>query len=90
MTATTRTTAGCAGPCCSGAGRVWQRELNLIYQPRPSVARFGASTVGFLGGALHVDRPQRHNWLSGFPNYILRRHREHAAALFNRSGRNSS
>ena len=67
----------------TGAGRVWQRELNLIYQPRPSVVQLGASTVGFLGGALHVDRPQKHNSWSGFPNYILRRNREQAAALFN-------
>ncbi len=67
-----------------GAAKRWQQESNLIYQPRPSVARFGASKVGFMGGALHVDRPQRHNLLSGFPNYILRRHREQAVALFNR------
>jgi hypothetical protein len=31
-----------------------------------------------------VDRPQKHNLLSRFPNYILRRHREQAVALFNR------
>jgi predicted phosphodiesterase len=67
----------------TGAGRAWTHALNLIYQPRPSVAQLGASKVGFLGGALHVDRPQKHNWLSGLPNYILRRHREHAATLFN-------
>lgn len=67
----------------TGAGRAWKHELNLIYQSRPSVAQFGASKVGFLGGALHVDRPQKHNWWSGFPNYILRRNREHAATLFN-------
>jgi predicted phosphodiesterase len=67
----------------TGAGRTWKQELNLIYQPRPSVTRFGESKVGFLGGALHVDRPQKHNLLSGFPNYILRRNREHAASLFN-------
>jgi len=68
----------------SGVARAWQAEANLIYQPRPSVARLGASTVGFLGGALHVDRPQTHNVLSRFPNYIARHHREQAAALFNR------
>jgi hypothetical protein len=68
----------------TGAGRAWREEANLLYHPRPSVARIGATTVGFLGGALHVDRPQRHNLLSRFPNYILRRQREHAAALFNR------
>jgi predicted phosphodiesterase len=66
-----------------GAGRAWRDEMNLIYQARPSVASFGASRVGFLGGALHADRPQKHNALAGFPNYILRRNREHAVALFN-------
>ncbi len=68
----------------SGAAETWREELNLIYQGRPSTARIGASTVGFLGGALHVDRPQRHNVFSRAPNYILRRQREAAAALFNR------
>jgi predicted phosphodiesterase len=67
-----------------GVARTWETEANLVYQPRPSVARLGASKVGFMGGALHVDRPQRHNLFSRFPNYILRRHREQAAALFNR------
>jgi predicted phosphodiesterase len=67
-----------------GAAEVWKEKANLIYQPRPSVASLGASKVGFLGGALHVDRPQKHNLLSRFPNYILRRHREQAVALFNR------
>lgn len=68
----------------TGTARTWARDLNLIYQSRPSIARLGGSTIGFLGGALHVDRPQAHNWLSGFPNYILRRQREHAVAMFNR------
>lgn len=67
-----------------GAARTWQNECNLIYQPRPSVAEIGGGRVGFLGGALHADRPQQHNLLSGFPNYILRRQREAAVALFNR------
>lgn len=67
-----------------GANQRWQLELNLIYQPRASVAPLGSSKVGFLGGALHVDRPQKHNWPGGFPNYILRRHQEQAVALFNR------
>jgi hypothetical protein len=67
-----------------GVAETWKEELNLIYQPRPSVARLGSSKVGFMGGALHVDRPQKHNLFSGLPNYILRRHREQAVALFNR------
>jgi predicted phosphodiesterase len=68
----------------TGAARTWKTTSNLIYQPRPSVARLGSSKIGFLGGALHVDRPQKHNLLSRFPNYILRHHREQAATLFNR------
>lgn len=68
----------------TGETRRWQSELNLVYQPRPSLARFGATQVGFLGGALHADRPQKHNWWSGLPNYIARRDRKQAAALFNR------
>jgi hypothetical protein len=36
-----------------------------------------------IGLATHADPPQKHNWWSGFPNYILKRNREHAAALFN-------
>ena len=67
----------------TGSARAWKEEANLIYQPRPSVVRLGASKVGFMGGALHVDRPQRHNLVSHFPNYILRHHREQAAVLFN-------
>lgn len=67
-----------------GQTRNWQEELNLIYQARPSVAQLGAAKIGFLGGALHVDRPQRHNFPEGLPNYITRRQREEAVALFSR------
>ncbi|MCX8155694.1 MAG: metallophosphoesterase [Verrucomicrobiae bacterium] len=67
----------------AGAEQEWRTEMNLHYQRRPSVTRLGSSTVGFLGGALHVDRPQKHNWLSGWPNYILPAQRERAAELFN-------
>ncbi len=67
----------------AGEGRAWKHDLNLIYQPRPSLARLGSSKVGFLGGALHVDRPQNHTWWGGSPNYVVRRDRELAATLFN-------
>jgi predicted phosphodiesterase len=67
----------------AGADARWRTSLRLFYQPRPSIARLGSTTVGFIGGALHVDRPQRHNREAGLPNYILRRHAEEAAALFN-------
>ena len=73
------------GALDAGASARWRTHLNLFYQPRPSVARIGKTTVGFLGGALHVDRPQRHNRLAGLPNYILRRQAEEASALFNKA-----
>lgn len=67
----------------SGAAGEWREEFNLVYQARPSVARFGDSRAGFMGGALHVDRPQRHSLISRFTNYILPREQEQATALFN-------
>jgi len=44
----------------SGRAGHWRRwaERGLLYQPRGSVARLGGATIGFLGGAFHVDRPQ--------------------------------
>lgn len=68
----------------TGAARRWKEEANLIYQPRPSLVLLGNSTIGFLGGALHVDRPQQHNLFSRLPNYLLRHQRQQAATLFNR------
>ena len=44
-----------AHACRSGLTRRWA-ERGLIYQPRASTARFDGCTVGFLGGALHIDR----------------------------------
>lgn len=67
----------------AGAADAWKRDLNLIYQARGSVARLGGSKAGFLGGALHVDRPQRHGWRGRWSNYIPRRQREEAARCFN-------
>lgn len=41
----------------SGLAAAWAAH-GLCYQPRGSLARLGGRTVGFLGGALHADRPQ--------------------------------
>lgn len=67
-----------------GIVRSWRDAHNLHYQPRASVVRLGTSRIGFLGGALHADRPQQREWGNGFPNFILRQERERALALFNR------
>jgi predicted phosphodiesterase len=69
----------------SGLVARWRTAANLYYQPRGSVATMGGTTIGFLGGALHVDRPQQHGLLHRHANYLLRRQREHAGTLFNRS-----
>ena len=41
----------------NGLIRRWA-ENGLIYQSRGSIVKFGGSRVGFLGGAMHIDRPQ--------------------------------
>lgn len=57
----------------------WE-EKNLFYQPRASHRKFGATGVGFLGGALHVDRPQRR----AKGNVIAHAEADEAIGLFNR------
>jgi predicted phosphodiesterase len=42
----------------TGAAERWA-EANLVYQARASVVTIGPVCVGFIGGALHMDRPQR-------------------------------
>ncbi len=67
----------------TGAIETWRRAHNLFHQERASVASFGGARAGFLGGALHVDRPQQHGMFGGRPNYISRGQREEARVLFN-------
>lgn len=69
----------------NGQTRVWGEQHNLHFQPRASVAGFSRTLVGFLGGALHVVRPQRHGLFSGAPNYVLQKDAIAAAKLFNRA-----
>ncbi|HNU68922.1 MAG TPA: metallophosphoesterase [Myxococcota bacterium] len=48
----------------------WKRRLDLHYMERGSVTVIGGTRFGFLGGALHVDRPQEFDSASGSSNYI--------------------
>lgn len=41
----------------NGLIRRWA-EKGLIYQARGSIVNFDGARVGFLGGAMHIDRPQ--------------------------------
>lgn len=41
----------------NGLSTVWAQR-GLCFQPRGSVLRLAGQTIGFLGGAWHVDRPQ--------------------------------
>lgn len=66
-----------------GTTRKWRDRLNLHYQPRGSLARIDKTTVGFLGGALHVDRPQHFDSTNGVANYILNEDIEKALGVFN-------
>lgn len=36
----------------------WLERLNLHYHPRGTVSHLDGATIGWLGGALHADRPQ--------------------------------
>ncbi len=67
-----------------GSVERWPDELNLHFRPRASAEAFGASVVGFLGGALHVDRPQKIHHGSRTSNFVQSRQRRSAAELFNR------
>lgn len=53
-------------------------ESNLIYQSRASVVTFGGVCIGFIGGALHADRPQRRH----LGNVITPDEAQRAAELF--------
>ncbi len=67
----------------NGAAAGWRHQYNIWFQPRASVVRMGSSTIGFLGGALHVDRPQYRHWFRRIANFILPDERSRAAHLFN-------
>ncbi|MFW5750306.1 MAG: metallophosphoesterase family protein [Planctomycetota bacterium] len=67
----------------SGAAERWARH-NLFYQPRPSVRVFDGCGVGFLGGALNVDRPQRGSPRRGTSNYLTVDQIGAAVELFDR------
>ena len=60
------------------------REENLIYQRRATVRRFGRTCIGFLGGALNIDRPQRGNRRKGTTNFIGSDQTDLAIRHFNR------
>jgi len=59
-------------------------QRGLIYQPRGSVLELGGTCIGFLGGALNIDRPQRgfRRWQT--TNYILEQETDAALHAFDR------
>jgi hypothetical protein len=65
----------------AGIDQEWCRR-NCYYQPRGSVLLFGGSRIGFLGGALNIDRPQRGRRKHGTTNYIIEEQRLGAEAVF--------
>jgi predicted phosphodiesterase len=60
----------------------WERESNLFFQPRGSIRRIGGVTIGFCGGALHVDRPQEGSLDQMTTNWVSDHEAERAAETF--------
>lgn len=67
----------------SGVFVKWKEEYNLHYQSRGSVLNLGSSRIGFIGGALNVDQPQRHDPLVGSSNFIRDEDTQRALISFN-------
>jgi predicted phosphodiesterase len=61
----------------------WRERYNLHFQPRASIIHLEGATVGFLGGALHVNRAQYKHWFRNIANFILAHERARATRLFN-------
>ncbi len=61
----------------------WREQYNLHFQPRASVIRLNGIAIGFLGGALHVDRAQYKHWFRNIANFIMTHERARATRLFN-------
>lgn len=61
----------------------WREHYDLHYQPRASTVSIGGARVGFLGGALHVDRAQYKHWFRPIANFILSHERARATRVFN-------
>ncbi|MHC5068759.1 MAG: metallophosphoesterase family protein [Planctomycetota bacterium] len=63
----------------AGFARHWRRR-GLFYQARGTTRRFARSVVGFLGGAYHIDRPQRSDAYGA--NYLTQADIRRAGAAF--------
>lgn len=61
--------------------QLWKEKLNLTYVSRGSVLNFDKTKIGFLGGALHVDRPQERT--EHYTNYVSDADLELAIRNFN-------
>jgi predicted phosphodiesterase len=68
---------------------IWPMKHNLFYQPKVSIMRLASLKIGFIGGALNVDRPQSahsdpgmltYNW----SNFITKEDVCSAERLFNK------
>jgi len=61
----------------------WRDLYNIHFQPRASLVTLEGVAVGFLGGALHVDRAQYKHWFLNIANFIMAHERARATRLFN-------
>lgn len=63
-----------------------KEKHNIIYQPRGSYLDIDGCKIGFIGGALNVDRAQEGSTAKGTTNYILNKEVEQAANTWNSIG----
>jgi predicted phosphodiesterase len=61
----------------------WSKQYNLNFVPRGTVMNFGSSTIGFVGGAMNVDRPQEGSINKRTTNYLLHNERKEITKKFN-------
>lgn len=62
----------------------WKDRLNLTYIDRGQVLELGGATIGFLGGAMNVDRPNTGSIRMCYNNYVSDKDVQTAVSNFNK------
>lgn len=65
----------------------WSKNYNLNFVPRGTIMNFGSSIIGFVGGAMNVDRPQEGSINKKTTNYLLHSERKQITKKFNKFGK---
>lgn len=68
----------------TGWGKGWDLKYNMEYMPRGSVIQIDGRHIGFLGGAMNVDRAQHGKTKFGTQNFISNANVKYALTNFNK------